>query len=901
MTAPTVGAMDGAARPTDQAVPRATYRIQLRADFGFDDLAAVLPFLERLGVSHVYCSPFLKAAPGSSHGYDITDPALVNDELGGEDGLRRLLANLPEHDLGLVLDIVPNHLAITSGENRWWQDLLENGPASSFAGHFDVDWQPPEPRLRDRLLLPVLSKGYGPALRSGDLRMERRGGDFRVLVGGQSFPIALRSLALSLQDLGSELGGELTAIAQGLAQLGRPRMEQGVEELKRQRLELERWRNRLGVLLSGDAAVAAAVDSLMARISADSDALDRVLEQQSYRLSHWRCADRDLGYRRFFDINTLVGVRVEEEEVFRDQHSWLLEFLSANKVDGLRVDHPDGLRDPGAYLERLRAAAPGSWVVVEKILEPGEGLDASWPVAGTTGYDFARLATGIFIDPAGEVPLTRTYQHFTGEIRDFAAISMEGRREAVRLLLGSDLNRLTARLVGIVERHPNHRNHTRHELREALAELAASMPVYRTYLRAGRGSAGSAPAALVEAVETAILSRPDLDRGLLQFVGQVLSLAVAGDQEVELALRFQQLTAAVMGKGVEDTAFYRYHRLISLNEVGDDPGHFGISAELFHAEMGQRLKSWPNAMNGTSTHDSKRSEDVRCRINVLSEIPAVWATAVERWGRINRRHRSSPDLPDPEFEYFLYQMLVGCWPIPAKRLWPVLEKSAREAKRRTSWRAPNREYEEGLKHFVAGILGDPAFTAELGTLVAAVVPVAQVASLGVSLLKLTAPGVPDLYQGTELWDNSLVDPDNRRPVDYRLRASLLDEYSTASPQRVMADSEHGTPKLWLLARALRLRRERQAALGPDGAYSPLPTGGPGSERVLAFCRGEEVVSVVPRLPHGWAKGSDDPTVRLPPGEWRNQFTEAVVEGGEVEVSRLLGGFPVALLARQGSR
>ncbi|MHB8395548.1 MAG: malto-oligosyltrehalose synthase, partial [Candidatus Dormibacteria bacterium] len=610
-------------------------------------------------------------------------------------------------------------------------------------------------------------------------------------------------------------------------------------------------------------------------------------------------AARDLNYRRFFDNNDLVGVRIEEQDVFKDHHALVLSEVRAGRVGGLRVDHPDGLRDPVGYLKRLRGDAPGAWTVVEKILVPGEELAEDWDVEGTTGYDFGRLALGLFVDPAAEARMSATYRSFTGEARAFPQVALEGKRLAVKELLGSDLNRLTGQLLKISQAPRNHRAHTRDELREALAELAAAFPVYRTYLRAGMSKQLAAQASRGVAVAAARVRdiRPDLDPALLTFVEDVLSLRIPGGDEEDLALRFQQLTGAVMAKGVEDTAFYRYHRLISLNEVGDDPGQFGVSLEQFHAAMGQRQRRCPRTMNSTSTHDSKRSEDVRSRINLLSEVPDQWQRAVRRWARLNGTHRRSPQVPDRNFEYLLYQTLVGVWPVTAERLWPVLEKSIREAKLHTSWNEPHLGYEASARRFLTGALQQPNFVDDLSRFVARLIAPARVASLAVALLRCTAPGIPDTYQGTELWEHSLVDPDNRRPVDFSIRGTLLDRLAGMSPEQVMKASATGLPKLLVVTSSLRVRRSLPEAFAEAGDYRPLVSVGKKRDNVVAFCRGNQVVTVVPRLLMQLRSGWEDTVVELPPGHWTHQLTAETFRGGAVPMEALGKRFPVALLVR----
>jgi (1->4)-alpha-D-glucan 1-alpha-D-glucosylmutase len=884
--------------------PLSTYRVQLRSEFAFADAAAIAGYLADLGVTHLYSSPYLQAAPGSAHGYDVVDPTRVSEDLGGEEAHARMCRALGAAGLGQVLDVVPNHMAISDRRNVWWWDVLENGAASRYAAYFDVDWHSPQARLRDTVLLPILGDHYGRVLEAGELVLVRRGGRFEIHYHEHRMPVAPRSLDTLILGAAERCGSpDLAFIADSLALLP-PATATDRASIVRRHRDKEVLSGQLARLAAETPTVAAALDAATADVNADPDRLDELLQRQNYRPAFWRTAGQELDYRRFFDVHNLIGLRMEDERVFADTHALVLRWLKEGVLDGLRIDHPDGLRDPEEYFERLRDEAPDAWIVVEKILEPGEVLRESWPVQGTTGYDFLRLAAGLFVDPAGEEPLTRLYTEITGESGDWPALVHAKKLLVLGDMLASDVNRLAEVFLEVCERHRRHRDYTRFELRQALREVAACFPVYRTYARAELGEVTEIDRHYVgEAIEAAKAQRPDLPTDLFDFFRDLLTLEVRGEAESELVMRFQQLAGPAMAKGVEDTAFYNFHRLVALNEVGGSPGEFGLSVATFHRLAAESQRLWPTAMLATSTHDTKRSEDVRARLSLLAEIPERWGGAVRRWCERNARHRRKDGCPDRNAEYLLYQTLVGAWPISAERVAAYMEKATREAKAHTSWTRTNPDYEEALREFVNGALGDAAFVADLEAFVAPLVLPGRINSLAQTLLKLASPGVPDLYQGSELWDLSLVDPDNRRPVDYDLRRRLLAELKTGdstgkmTPEAILDRMDDGLPKLWLIHRALQLRRRLPDAFGPQGDYEPLQVSGPRADHAVAFARGGEVAVVVPRLPLRLGGDWQGSTVALPPGSWRNELTAEEVSGGERPVAELLARFPVALLAR----
>lgn len=873
----------------------ATYRIQLHGGFGFPAAAAIADYLAYLGVSHVYCSPYLQAVPGSTHGYDVINHQQVNTELGGVKAHAQFCQTLQRHRLGQILDIVPNHMAMVGRENPWWWDVLENGPSSRYAYYFDVEWDHPEAKLRNTVLLPVLGDHYGRVLEKRELRLERESGRFIIRYHDQVFPVSPRSLDTLLAKAAQQCGSDdLGFIADALERLPPSTAIDRIAVQRRHR-DKEVLHGQLARLCTERPEVGAAVDLVIEEMNADPDQLDALIERQNYRLAFWRTAGRELGYRRFFDINTLVGLCAEDERVFADTHALILQWLEEGILDGLRVDHPDGLRDPEQYFDRLHSACPRAWIVAEKILEPGEELPQTWPIAGTSGYDFMYRVNNLLADPAGEQPLTRIYAHFTGEATDFPTLMREKKHLVMREVLGSDVNRLTALFVDICERHRRHRDYTRHELHEVLREVIAWLPVYRTYVKAQSGQITDSDLdTITNTLAAAKNNRPDLDGDLFDFFRDILLLRVRGDLESELVMRFQQITGPVMAKGVEDTAFYCFNRLVSLNEVGGDPGKLGLSLEEFHEACRKSQALWPRSMLATSTHDTKRSEDVRARINLLSEIPEKWGEALSRWANHNERYRAD-GFPDRNIEYLMYQTLVGAWPIDANRAVAYMEKASREAKTNTSWTNPNPVYDRALAGFVECTLNDAEFTADLQEFVKPLVEPGRINSLAQTLLKLTAPGIPDFYQGTELWDLSLVDPDNRRPVDYDLRLRLVSDLDGMKAEEVLERTEEGLPKLWVIRQALKLRSGGLCA--PESSYRAIYARGAKADHVVAFARGERAITVAPRFTMKLAGNWGDTTIGLPPGLWLNHFTEEILQN-EAGLGALLKRFPVALLSLQ---
>ena len=820
--------------------PTATYRVQLHSGFTLDDVADVADYLNELGVSHIYCSPYLQAAPGSKHGYDVVDHTRINDELGGAAAHRRMASILAGLGMGHILDIVPNHMAIAGRKSAWWWDVLKHGPASKYARFFDIDWDPPERRLAGKILVPVLGDQYGRVLESGEIEVARDEAEAFVRYHEHEVPISPGSI--------ERLPG-----------------------------------------------APADIDDAIAHVNSDPALLHTLLESQHYRLAFWR-TDLELNYRRFFDINELVALRMEEPEVFDNVHELALQLIEDEELDGLRIDHVDGLQNPEAYLTRLRERAPGAYIVVEKILGSGEVLPRSWPIEGSTGYDWLNRCSGLFVDPAGEEPLAGIYESFTGEAPDLSEMARAKKLLVMAELLASDLERVTAMLVDVCERHPRHRDYTRHELREALKEVTAALDVYRTYIDADTRTISSADVDRINsAVTVAQVRRPDLDRNLFEFLAGILLLRHEGRPETDFIMRWQQTTGSVMAKAIEDTLFYDFCPLVSLNEVGGHPAEWNTTVEAFHRHNARAAETHPRGLLATSTHDTKRSEDVRARIHTLSEIPHAWGDAVDRWATHNARHKSGA-MPDRNSEYLLYQTLVGAYPLGVDRAVDYMCKATKEAKRFTSWTDPDPEYDAALEEFIRGVLADPEFTTDLHEFVAPLIAAGRINSLAQTLLKLTSPGVPDIYQGTEVWDLSLVDPDNRRPVDYEARRKLLDFVANASLDEVLARSDDGAPKLFVVQRTLALRARSPDVFDRSAAYRPLGVEGPAAHHAVAFSRSDEVVVVVPRLVLTRPPDAAEAQVTLPPGEWRNEFTGVAV-AGDVALSAMFESFPVTVLVK----
>ena len=948
---------------TAAVIPRATYRLQLNQAFTLRQASALVPYLARLGVSHVYCSPYLRARPGSTHGYDIVNHDALNPEIAQEADLEHFVATLRAHGMGQIIDIVPNHMGVMGADNAWWLDVLENGQASLHAQFFDIDWDPLDGVLAGRVLLPVLDDHYGLVLERGELRLgfEAQEGGFSVWYWQHRFPVDPRcypdilECALRLapaQALAADARAQTQSLMAALSHLPAHDATDPGARIERAR-DKNVHKRRLAELAAAHAALAQGVQSALRAFNGNPgepssfDALHALLERQAWRLAYWRVASDEINYRRFFDINDLAGLRVEQEPVFEATHARVLELAAQGKVDGLRIDHPDGLYDPAGYFRQLQdrvAAVRGVpagedarpvYLLVEKITAAHEQLPRTWAVHGTTGYRFANVVNGLFVDARARSRIERSYRGFTGDAAGWEETAYQAKRLIMRTALASELNVLATRLLRIAHADRRTRDFTLSALRQALVEVVACFPVYRTYVRSRAGPADKrtidwAIGRARKHAQAADTSVFDLLHSVL--IAQPSPRAPAGMAERMLAFtgRFQQFTAPVAAKGVEDTAFYRHVPLLSLNEVGGSPGRFGISLNAFHRANQVRRRDWPHTMLATSTHDTKRSEDVRARIDVLSEMPGVWRLALRRWARINRSRKREVDgreAPSRKDEYLLYQTLIGSFPgldvngvdvddtaleVYRIRIVQYMLKAVREAKLESSWINVNLAYEEALTAFVEALLGHREgnlFLDDFLPLQQRVARAGALNSLAQTVIKFTVPGVPDIYRGTESFDLSLVDPDNRRPVEYERLAAMLARIGddAAGPPGGVC------PKLFVTQRLLGLRRAREALLR-DGDYLALASEGEHAHRLCAFARRLDVdwlIVIVPRLasalleeaqerpaPQAWGDTCIllDP---LPAHALRDLFTGRRFAAGatarRLPVRDLLAGFAVSVL------
>ena len=909
------------------AIPIATYRLQLSADFNFDAAAFVVPYLRALGITHLYASPFMKARKGSTHGYDIVDHTKFNPELGGEAGFERLSAALKAHDLGLILDFVPNHVGVHFADNPWWLDVLEWGPASPHAVSFDIDWELLPFRARGGVLLPIIGSSYGHALEHGEieLRYDSDEGSFSAWYFEHRLPIAperysemLRTVVKEADAEAAAPGRDILALASRYHGLRRPNRR----EAPAFKAELKAIPDSAEVITRGIEAYRAGTDR-----PAQTLALHHLLERQHYKLGHWRLASSDINYRRFFDVNSLAGLRVEDAGTFEAIHRLVRRLIADGKLQGLRLDHIDGLRDPVQYFQRLRRLIRGAqgdsvkpfYMVIEKILGEDEKLPAFGGVHGTTGYEWMNTITQVLVDGNGLEPLDEIFRQISSQSPRLEPILKEAKRRVLETLLTSEFTVLTRLLARIASGHYSTRDYSEDSLRQALELYVLHFPVYRTYLTSS-GATAHDRALISRTIERARTDWFAADEGIFDFLRDTLTMdlirpgraAHSATRVRRFALKVQQFTGPVMAKSLEDTTFYRYHRLLALNEVGGDPSAKALSIDAFHQAMRTRAREWPHGMTATATHDTKRGEDARARIMALSEISGEWTSAVARWKILNASHLvidGEMRAPSATFEYMLYQALLGAWQPRddsfLERMQAYALKAAREGKQETSWLNPHQAYEAGVKTFLARIL-DPSVSAEfldaVETLARRVSLLGALNSLSQLTLKATIPGVPDFYQGTEFSDLSLVDPDNRRRVDFTERAGVLAALETPDWDHLVQDWPSGYLKLAWTRHLLKLRTEL-ADVFTGGDYQPLEVSGHHRDHVIAFSRrhGRDAAIVVAMKSSAafsdggrtWPRPENYDAALNVSGYAVEGFADA--DASELRLSDILRHFPVAVL------
>ena len=949
---------------SDASALTATYRLQFNSKFRFSDAIILVDYLSKLGISDIYASPIQTSRKGSTHGYDVTDPNQINPEIGSVQDFEYLQDELIKRQMRLILDIVPNHMAASS-ENRWWMDVLENGYESSFASYFDIDWHPASRILEGRVLLPVLGRPFGEVLDRGDIRLSFESGKFFIHYFDSTFPVTpssyhrlLRHRIEGLKDLLSESSSayqEYSGIVAGLLSFAE-RTRIGSETDSERRVRWESICERLQRLVAGNAEIAKFIDENIADFNgrpgdpASLCLLEQLLSEQKYRLAYWLDPNQPINYRRFFAISDLVGIRVEDAHVFAATHDQILRLTARNAIRGVRVDHIDGLRDPVGYLnrlsERLLEQSPESgapYVLVEKILSKDESLPADWQVSGTTGYEYLNIANGLFVFPPGASKLAKGYADFIGKEMNFADVIYEKKKLVMNSLLRVEMLSLGRQLADLAARDRYARNLPRPELMDVLVEATACFPVYRTYIRSLEVSESS-KVVIESAIDVARARRPELNEACFAFVRDVLTLSnpphVRSDQREErlsFVMRWQQFTGPIVAKGIEDTALYVYYPLLSLNEVGGnlEPSRIASRDEFFEF-IRERQRRWPDTLNASSTHDTKRSEDVRARLNVLSEIPDEWLSKLAEWSKENASEKKlvdGRDVPDANEEYLIYQTLLGLWPrdesdLPSicARLQEYVVKAIREAKINTRWAEPNQAHEGAISKFIERILDSqnhPKFLCSVARFQEQIGYAGMINTLGQTLLKIACPGVPDFYQGSELWDFHLVDPDNRNPIDFSVRIKALQDLvnaTSANPTNIagelLAAWPDGRLKMYLIWKALGYRHNHPA-LFREGEFIPLEVVGPKSEHVIAFLRRQgkdQVIAIIPRwvakiqanfdasATADFWKGTNLLLPRGSPISWREVFTTSATraksDGGKqwLAVGDSLKNFPIALLA-----
>src|SRR5438046_1803187 len=904
-------------------IPISTYRLQFNRWFTFSQARAIVPYLHALGVTDAYASPYFQASPYSLHGYDITDHNKLNEAIGSRADYDAWAAELRAHSMGQILDFVPNHVGIGDSRNQWWMDVLENGPSSRYAPYFDIDWQPRKFDLRDKVLLPILSDQYGRVLERGEFQVRFEEGTFYLLYGERRLPIAPGTyryiLDIGLQNLADhkeeDCYAQLQSILTALEYLPK-RTESDPKRITERIREKEIIKRRLERLCAEAPQVHQAIEKALAQTNGKPgdarsfDTLDELLNAQSYRLAFWRVAAEEINYRRFFDVNDLAAIRLELPELFDAAHKLLFEFVASDAVSGLRIDHPDGLYRPLEYFEKLQSRCAKAlrvplpkdgraiYLIVEKILTGEEQLPKNWPVHGTTGYDFANQVAGVLVDHNAEGAITKIFKRFVGHSLHFGHLVYAKKRLVMRISLANEVNVLGTMVDRLSEQNRWFRDYTLEALARAVRETIACFPVYRTYLEPGKPVSEEDRAVIERAVAAAKRRNPAIEESVFNFLRDLLLFRFPEnlDEEqraahAEFVLKFQQFTGPITAKGLTDTVCSIYNRLAALNEVGGEPQLFGLSVQTYHERNLRRQRDWPASLLATSTHDSKRSEDVRALMLAISEIPPLWGRSLQKWRTTNGRFKkqiNDAEAPDAGEEYLLYQTLLGTWPIdldgaPVPSVGPkfiariqrYMAKALKEAKLNTSWIQPNENWDDAMQEFVARILEAgprnkflPAFL----PVAAEIARLGAINSLAQTAIKLTAPGVPDIYQGTEIWDDSLVDPDNRRPIDYARRREMLTQIENVPSRELMQGWPDGRIKMRLTQRLLHLRRENPE-LFREGIYQPINFGGAFVDCAIGFVRRHRdraIIVIVPRL---------SSRVGFPPIGDRWQDTHVVLPAG----------------------
>jgi (1->4)-alpha-D-glucan 1-alpha-D-glucosylmutase len=954
-----VGRFLSPVKPDHPRIPVCTYRLQFNRQFTFTQARDLVPYLHELGVSDAYASPYFQARPNSLHGYDITDHNKLNQAIGSRADYDAWISELHKRGMGQVLDFVPNHMGIGEPQNTWWQDVLENGPSSTYASYFDIDWQPLKTDLQDKVLLPILGDQYGRVLERGELQVRFDAGVFTLHYHDHVLPIApgtyryILDLALdNLSEFREEpFYAELQSILTALEYLPK-RTETDPEKIAERSREKEIIKRRLERRSEEAPQVQHAIDKALVQINGKPgaphsfDRLDELLNAQAYRLAFWRVAAEEINYRRFFDINDLAAIRMEVPEVFEATHRLLLELVHVGAVTGLRIDHPDGLYLPKDYFEKIQQRCAGLleiplprdgraiYMIIEKILSGDEKLPRDWPVHGTTGYDFANDVTQLLVDSASEEAMTKAYRRFIGHSMHFGHLLYAKKRQVMHLALANDVNVLGSMLDRLSEHNRWYRDFTLQSLSLAVRETIACFPVYRTYLAPGR-PVGEADRQVIErAIAAAKRRNPGVEESVFNFLRDILLFRHPKNMDEEsraaheqFVLKFQQYTGPITAKGLEDTVFYIFNRLAALNEVGGQPQQFGIAMETFHQRNRERCNNWPATLLATSTHDTKRSEDVRARMVAISEVPHLWRQSLQRWRTANRRWKKrieEADAPDANEEYLLYQTLLGMWPVDARgeaektagaefvaRIQEYMTKALNEAKLNTSWVQPNEPWLSAMREFIAKVLEPSAKNKFLPSFFPVLEEIARLGvinSISQSLLKFTSPGVPDIYQGSEIWNFSLVDPDNRRPVDYKCRREMLRSIAQSKPEELFRSWPDGRIKMFLTHRLLRFRNQH-VDLFRHGEYLPLYCSGTFAACAVAFARKLDnrwMVVIAPRLssrigfpPTGswWKETFLDLPDSLPTGGAHDLFTcrPVQLEGRQLKLADTLSTLPFAVI------